>query len=550
MSVTPSVQLLLLLLSLAWPAAMLLACLARGVRERMPGWLALAPAPALGAAVLAAGGPALVFDWAPCRIILTLDKPGALLLGAAALLWIAAGVYAGGFFRARPMGGRFTACWLMVLIGSMGIFMAADLASFLVCYALVSLPAYGLITHDPEAGPRRAGAIYLGFALFGESLLLMAFVLLAAGVPGDELRISDLVARLPASPTRDVTLALLLAGFGMKIALVPLHFWMPLTYQAAPVPAAAVLSGAAVKAGVVGLIRFLPNSEALPDWGGPLAAVGLFGAFYGVAVGLTQSHLKSVLAYSSVSQMGFLAAVLGMGLADGEAAAGLMAAFYAANHVLVKGALFLAVGLAGGNRSCRMMMALIVVPAGVIGLGLAGLPFMGGALAKLAVKVSLGNGWVAFLATWSAAGTTLLMLHFLRCLAGVPGSEGGIRQPSRLLGSWLTLVVLCIALPWVLFPLCGMGPRAAALAPDALAKTLWPVLVGGGLFLLLRFWEHRLPRIPNGDVVELAAKISKPAATWSAACQILDRCLRQWSAACFSVLIVAVVLTLMLLFAR
>ena len=114
---------------------------------------------------------------------------------------------------------------------------------------------------------------------------------------------------------------------------MPLHVWMPLTYSAAPIPAAAVLSGAAVKAGVIGLIRFLPFDTALPGWGEALAAVGLFSAFYGVAIGITQPNPKTVLAYSSVSQMGLLAACSAWGLPAGDDERALAAAFYAtASH--------------------------------------------------------------------------------------------------------------------------------------------------------------------------------------------------------------------------
>src|SRR5277367_4082030 len=144
------------------------------------------------------------------------------------------------------------------------------------------------------------------------------------------------------SLSRDASLALLILGFGLKIGLVPGHVWMPLAYPAAPTPAAAVLSGAAVKAGVIGLIRFLPLGVPMPAWGEALAAVGMFSAFYGVVVGITQDNPRTILAYSSVSQMGLLAAVLGMGWAAGDdASAGLGASFSAAHHILVKGGLFL-----------------------------------------------------------------------------------------------------------------------------------------------------------------------------------------------------------------
>jgi formate hydrogenlyase subunit 3/multisubunit Na+/H+ antiporter MnhD subunit len=146
-----------------------------------------------------------------------------------------------------------------------------------------------LIAHDGGTVSGRAGGVYMAFTVLGETYLLMGFVLLAAGEPSGSLQIRDVVVALPGSPWRDAALALTIAGFGLKIALVPMHGWMPLAYTAAPIPAASVLSGAAVKAGVIGLIRFLPFEAVLPGWGEALVVVGLFSAFYGVAIG---SHSK------------------------------------------------------------------------------------------------------------------------------------------------------------------------------------------------------------------------------------------------------------------
>jgi formate hydrogenlyase subunit 3/multisubunit Na+/H+ antiporter MnhD subunit len=201
----------------------------------------------------------------------------------------------------------------------------------------------------------------------------------------------------------------------MKIGLVPLHGWMPLTYTAAPIPAAAVLSGAAVKAGVIGLIRFLPFETALPCWGDVLVAFGFISAFYGVAIGITQHNPKTVLANSSISQMGMIAAVLGMSIAAADKGAAMEAAFYAAHHVLVKGTLFLTIGVAATVSGRRLWLVLLL--AAVLALSLGGLPLTGGALAKLAIKARLGNGIASTAAAVSAPGTTLLMLHFLLRLA-------------------------------------------------------------------------------------------------------------------------------------
>src|SRR5215472_13839716 len=201
--------------------------------------------------------------------------------------WPAA--YASADLRGDPNAGRFAEWWLLTLAGSLGVFIAVDLVSFYLTYSVVSLAAWGLIVHDGTAASRRAGIIYVALAVLGEAFLLMAFVFMATAISDGSLAISDAVAALPTSPSRGAAMTLLILGFGLKIGLPPGHIWMPLAYTAAPIPAAAALGGAAVKAGVIGLIRFLPLGVAMPQWGEALAAAGLFSAIYGVIVGITQA---------------------------------------------------------------------------------------------------------------------------------------------------------------------------------------------------------------------------------------------------------------------
>ena len=532
----------LLVAAVALPVAMLFACVSANGRKNIIKWLWVAPVPALIAAVFGSWNSPLILSGAPYHITLMLDASGCMLMIAASLLWIAAGIAVPAFFRGRGIGGSFPLCWLLTLIGSMGIFLAADLASFLVFYALVSLPAYGLVTYDGTPAARRAGAIYIGFALLGENLLLVGFVLLASNTSGGNLMIADLVAALDAAPWRNVILSLLIAAFGMKIALLPMHFWMPLSYTVSPVPAAAVLSGAAVKAGIIGLIRFLPFDMALPGWGELLTIVGLSGALYGVVVGITQLDPKTVLAYSSVSQMGFLAALLGMGLSTGDREAAPIAAFYAAHHVLVKGALFLALGVAAVIGARRL--TLVLVPGAVIALGLAGLPLTGGALAKLAAKVPFGYGLAGVLATCSAAGTALLMLHFLQRVASTANQKAAKEPPATLVIAWLATALLCVGLPWVAYPMAGLGSFSDALAPELIWKTLWPVLLGVGLFIGLRWWLPRLPNIPIGDIAALGEPLARAIPTWGGVIAKLDSILRLWTVACLLVLAMLILLVL------
>jgi formate hydrogenlyase subunit 3/multisubunit Na+/H+ antiporter MnhD subunit len=521
----------------AWPLALLIACAWSGARRLMPRLLFIAPVPALVAACAAADMPRLSVGGHPLELLFGLDASGALLLGVAALLWIAAGAYAGSYLRDGEHAGRFAACWLLAAAGCLGVFVAADLVSLYAMLAMMTIGAGGLVIHDGTPRAWRAGATYVGLALLAESVLLVGLIMLAVEMPGPGLGIDAAVATLAASPQRSTILALIVFGFGLKAGLVPLHVWMPLAHSAAPVPASSVLSGAVVKAGIIGLIRFLPPGEALPATGQMLAVAGFLTAYYGVLVGLTQRHPKSVLAYSSVSQMGVVVAALGLGLAAGDGKAGMVAAFYAAHHVLVKGALFLAVGVAAAGAQGRR--AWVLAPALLLCLGLGGLPFTGGAIAKFAVKDAFGTGITAALSAASAAGTTLLMMHFLRRLA-LAEVKGDRPAPAGLLLPWLAMAAAALLLPWLLYAPAGLGSAAAALDIDAIWQALWPVAVGAALAFTLRKRADRLPPIPEGDIaagLEPALRVSGRLGT---RLEDLDCVLRGWGVASVALVLVAV----------
>ena len=543
---TQSIGSALLVAALGAPLVVLALFLMPGLRSLARAITPLAALPALAAAILAIGGSPFGVELPALRVSLWLDQGGALLLLAAALVWLIVSIVA--FQRplaaiadrgddkrgqGRPNGDRFAVAWLLTMAGSFGVFIAADLLTFYLVYALVSVPAYYLVAHDEDAASRRAGGVYLAFALIGEAVLLLAFVMLAAGEPGGSVQIRDVVAAMPASPWRDAALALIIVGFGMKIALVPLHGWMPLAYTAAPIPAAAVLSGAAVKAGVIGLIRFLPFGAALPYWGEALAWLGFVSAFFGVAIGVTQRNPKTTLAYSSVSQMGVIAAALGMGLAGADKAALADAAFYAANHVLVKAALFLTIGVVGG----RARSAALIVGA-VLGLSLAGLPLTGGALAKLAVKGPFGDGAAGVAAALSAAGSAALMLCFVMRLARSP-ADGGGASPERL-GSWLALALAALVVPWLMFPV--VGSTAEAFEPAKLVSALWPMLVGAALAAGVWTVRDRLPRIPAGDLIVAEESAFRASLSLGPMFERADRGLREWPAAGLALLMIALAL--------
>ena len=524
--------------SFAAPLGMLLACLWPGALDRMRLCLPFAPMPALAAALLVTDDSPLLVGSSRLHLSFALDLPGALLLGTSALLWIASGAYAVPYLRSRPNRRRFVVCWLTTLTGCIGVFLAADMVGFYFLLALLTLGACGLVIYHETPRAWRAGAIYIGVGLLAESLLLPAFVMIAAQIPGDSLLIRDAAAALPISPHRDLILALLIGGFGMKAGLVPFHFWMQLAYRAAPTPASAVLSGAVVKASILGMIRFLPFDTAITGWGTALAAAGLFSAIYGVVIGITQRNPKVVLAYSSVSQLGVMAAVLGMGMIAGDGRAALATAFYATNHILVKGALFLSVGVIAATGMKYLWLTLL--PTALIAVGLGGLPLTGGGLAKLVVDGPLGDGTASKIATVSAIGTTVLMLQFLRSLLNNVSHDPEAKAAAGLVVPWLAVAAGSIIMPWTLY--LAIPNEIDPLAPAMVWKALWPVLVGAALAIALWQRARWLERIPQGEIMVAESRAAKGAAACGRAVERMDRALRSWPVAGVSLLILMIAL--------
>lgn len=538
---------LLLSATLLVPLGLFAACISPAWRARMPKLLALAPLPGLAAALFAADAPPLVLDADHLRLTLGLDRPAALLLGVVALLWSLAGTYANAYLGREPDAGGFSAWWLLTLTGSLGVFLAGDLITFYLVFAMASLAAYGLVAYDGTPRAQRAAKIYLLLAVLGEIVLLLAFALLAEAATGASLAIRDVLPALTASPWRGLTIALLIAGFGLKAGLVPLHVWLPLAHPAAPMPASAVLSGAIIKAGIIGLIRFLPYDGGAGDWGLVLATIGFVTAFWGVGVGITQSNPKTVLAYSSVSQMGVVAAALGMGLFAGDAGTPMNAAFYAAHHVMAKGALFLAVGVAAVACRPSLRLALVTI-AVVLALGFGGMPMTGGALAKAAVKDELGSGLVGALAALSAAGSTMLMLHFVRRLAAAlpAATDADARVSAGLVLPCFALAALAVLLPWALFEPVGAGRLAELFTPAALWDATWPVLIGVALAAAVMRWGDALPRIPEGDLLLPAERAARAMVPLGSLVARLEGVLRGWPAAGLALLSIVALLGLAL----
>lgn len=411
-------------------------------------------------------------------------------LGFSALLWGCATLFAVADLSGGRQVRRFWLLWLLSLTGNLLLVIAQDAASFYIGFSLMSLSAYGLVVHLRGPAPRQAGRIYLQLAVLGE-MLIYAGMLLRMHEAGGLLGFID----WQSVPTSGLTAGLLLVGFGLKAGFWPLHVWLPLAHPAAPAAASAVLSGAMIKAGILGLWRFLPaHDDLLQQWSVWLLAVGAISAFYGVLLGLLQHKTKAALAYSSVSQIGYLLIILALAWQHPEArpAAALMLALYGVHHGLAKGALFLGAGLSSHARLKGWHWLLMSIPA----LSLAGLPLTSGAAIKILLKDSVKNAlpdiWLTVLSI--GALTTLLVVARALWLMHQAQQTVGLPTPrhSQML-PWALLCITPIVLPW-LWPAMREALQQS-LPGHAFWAATWPLALGLALSIIAIKFDWRIPAI-------------------------------------------------------
>ncbi|MFO8023741.1 complex I subunit 5 family protein [Thiohalophilus sp.] len=487
--------------------------------------LPLGALPALFAAVLLPVDSAMELPLLLLGSVWGLDGPGRIFLLLSGLLWLGSALYALGYLHKRRR--RFGVFFLLAMSGNFGLIIAQELLSFYLFFALMSLASYGLVVHERSQAALRAGRIYIILVLLGEVLLFTALVMLVNASAGklDFASVRSAAAQLAHA---DLLYLLLLGGLGIKAGLIGLHVWLPLAHPVAPIPASAVLSGAMIKAGLLGWLRLLPMGEVtLAGWGETIMLLGMLTAFYAALIGVLQRDPKVVLAYSSISQMGVMILGVGAGLLSPAAWPLLFMAvtLYALHHGLVKGALFLGVGMsvAASHRQRYWVGAGLLLAA----LAMAGAPWSGGMLVKDLLKSGLQSiesaGVYTDLLPWSALATSLLMLRFLYLVWSRQPNTGASGINDAMLTGWLLVLMGALFLSW------GIWLTGADLVGEfkfAPLASLWPL--GGALLIGGVFWRWRgnWPAVPAGDIV---VPLEKLVIRLLAVISIVSNALNRWS---------------------
>lgn len=333
----------------------------------------------------------------------------------AAFVWFASTLYSLDYLAHERKHDRYHVTNLVALASMLGVVMAADLVTLYLFFEALGLVAFLFVIHTETDDAKRAAIKYVwmtvigGFALFGG--IMLTFALGGTGA----------LAPLPpegALGLRWAAAALLVLGFGVKAGMQPVHVWLPDAHPVAPSPASALLSGVMIKAGAYGIFRtvtalFRPEvAEHLEEhaWafssqlGMVVLWVGIFTMFTGVSMALLQSNAKRMLAYHSVSQMGFILA--GIGAAGYLGAHGAMGVagglFHVLNHALFKACLFLGVGavyirthsldmyhLGGLWKRMPVTFALMTIAAA----GITGVPLFNGFVSKCLIHHAIVEAW-------------------------------------------------------------------------------------------------------------------------------------------------------------
>ena len=299
-----------------------------------------------------------VGGWGPTAgIALVVDGMTSFMLVTVNTVAFAIAVYSRDYMERYTSQGLFYTLFLLMLAGMNGVIVAGDLFNLYVFLEIAAVSSYALVAFGTGRHELEAAFKYAVMGTVGSLFILLGIVLLYGY--SSTLNLADMGRVLAEQGQHELigmVSVLFLVGFGLKAALVPFHSWLPDAHPSAPAPISAMLSGVLIKTlGIYALFRIFYNVLGMtPMVSSTLLFLGALSMVAGALLAMGQDDLKRLLAYSSVSQIGYV--VLGIGL--GTPLGMLGGLFHLFNHSMFKALLFLnsgAVEYATGNRDLNLM---------------------------------------------------------------------------------------------------------------------------------------------------------------------------------------------------
>jgi NADH-quinone oxidoreductase subunit M len=364
---------------------------------------------------------------------------------------------------------EYVALMLLLEVGTLGVFIAVDLFLFYVFWESMLIPMYFIIGIWGGGERIYAAVKFFLYTMTGSLLMLVAIIWLATHGPGgtfttDLMKLYRVAPDIPMSVQTWLFLAFALS-FCIKVPLFPLHTWLPDAHVQAPTAGSVILAGVLLKMGTYGLVRFcLPlfpyaTFEYLPYF----AALAVVGIIYGALVSTVQPDIKKLVAYSSVSHLGFV--VLGIFALNEEGLQG--SVIQMINHGLSTGALFLLVGMIYDRRHTRMIadfgglakqMPVYATFFMVVMLSSVGLPGLNGFVGEFLILLGafkskfLASHWYAILgATGVVFAAVYLLWSYQRVFFGKLEKPENQKLADLSLREWAVLVPIVVFIVWIGF---------------------------------------------------------------------------------------------------
>ena len=397
----------------------------------------------------------------PLGIPLVIDGLGLLVAFAASGASMLVVMYSLKFMKGKPQLSNFYTLVLFVLAGMLGVAFTGDIFNLYVFFEIMSIASYALIAFTGTKMSLEGSIKYLILGTLGTSFILLSIVLMYATT--GTLTIADIASKLAVinsgGPTLISNLALgfLLVGFGMKVGMIPFHAWLPDAYQSAPLPVTTLMASGTAIVGVGGLVRVSYLIFTLDMVGPLLSGFGVVSMVIGALLALYQTDLKRLLAYSGISQMGYILVGLGMGTSLGITG-GL---FHMLNKALFKSLLFLAVGViiyktgTSDMKKLGGLAAKMPFTTGLFSIGalaLIGIPPLNGFVSKASIIYSgmqSGQIVLSIIAALAAAFTTGYILRaFISVFLGEESerTKNISSEPWSLLAPMVLLAGMCVLL--------------------------------------------------------------------------------------------------------
>ena len=396
----------------------------------------------------------------PWGIVLVLDGLSTLLLLTISVISFFALLFSIRYMDRYTAKPKFYALFMLLVAGMNGVVLSGDFFNLFVFLEIASIASYALVAFGCEEEELEASFKYLILSGVASTFILLGIAILYS-LTGT-LNMADVARTIGNMPANNAVLfatSMFIMGFGLKAALVPFHPWLPDAHPAAPAPISAMLSGVLIKAlGMYVLIRLIFNVFGLsPFLSSVLMILGGLSMVVGGLLAIGQDDLKRLLAYSSISQIGYVA----VGLALGTPLGIMGGLFHLINHATFKSLLFLSAGAIEYSTDTRKMskmgglsnrLPVTTTCAGVGFLSISGIPPLNGFWSKLIIIIALVQAGHYILASVAVLVSFLTILYFMRVqrhlfFGDLPAKLAKITEvPYLMRVSLVLLAIMCLAM--------------------------------------------------------------------------------------------------------